>query len=101
MNLLPRRLAERLPSLYATEGQGLDAIARVKFFDPASNWTWYAVEFDGEDILYGLVVGFEVELGYFSLTELQDARNLREQPLERDRHFKPTPLRVLVEQHKQ
>ena len=32
-----------------------------------------ASEFDGEDIFFGLVNGFELELGYFSLQELQEA----------------------------
>ena len=38
---------------------------------PASDWTWYATEYDGEDLFFGLVSGFEVELGYFSRTELE------------------------------
>jgi hypothetical protein len=31
-----------------------------------SSWTWYSTEFDGEDLFFGLVVGFETELGYFN-----------------------------------
>jgi len=63
--LLDRVSREKLPQLYSGEEKGLDAIAQVKFFTPDSNWTWYASEFDGEDIFFGLVSGFEVELGYF------------------------------------
>jgi len=37
----------------------------VKFFSPWMNWTWYAVEFDGKDIFFGLVEGFATEWGYF------------------------------------
>jgi hypothetical protein len=29
---------------------GLDGLAQVKFFTHDSDWTWYASEFDGEDI---------------------------------------------------
>jgi hypothetical protein len=32
------------------EELGLDAHAQVKFFTPDSGWTWYASEFDGNDI---------------------------------------------------
>ena len=64
----------------------------MKFFTPDSNWTWYASEFDGEDIFFGLVAGFEIELGYFSLSELKEARGPLGLPIERDRFFEPTDL---------
>ena len=28
----------------------------VKFFDPWSQWTWYATEFDGKNEFFGIVV---------------------------------------------
>jgi hypothetical protein len=62
---LPQSIREKLPPLYANEAIGLEALALVKFFTPDSSWTWYASEFDGEDIFFGLVSGLEVELGYF------------------------------------
>jgi len=37
--------------LYSGEELGLDALAQVKFFTPDSSWTWYASEFDEEDII--------------------------------------------------
>jgi Protein of unknown function (DUF2958) len=40
-------------------------------------WTWYVIEFDGEDPFFGLVDWFERELGYFSLRELQRTRGRR------------------------
>ena len=59
--LLTNELRQRLPKLYATEGVD-DPVAQVKFFTPDSNWSWYPVEFDDEDLLFGLVIGFEREL---------------------------------------
>ena len=59
--MLPPEIKEQLPDLYSGEEYGLEAKALVKFFTPDSNWTWYASEFDGEDIFFGLVSGFEVE----------------------------------------
>jgi hypothetical protein len=98
MELLPQFIARTLPPLYATEQQGLKAIAQVKFFTPDANWTWYATEFDGKDIFFGLVQGFETELGYFSLVELKTIRGKLGLPVERDRFFTPTPLEDLYRQ---
>lgn len=71
MKLLTKKIVNSLPKLYSQEEKGLDALAKVKFFTPWSNWTWYASEFDGVDIFFGLVCGYEKELGEFSLTELE------------------------------
>lgn len=87
--------------MYSGEELGLMALALVKFFTPDSNWTWYASEFDGEDIFFGLVSGFAVELGYFSLSELQAVKGPLGLPIERDLHFKPKTLKELKEKHEQ
>jgi Protein of unknown function (DUF2958) len=100
MELLDIEHRAVLPELYSNEQLGLDALALVKFFTPDGNWTWYASEYDGEDLFFGLVSGFEVELGYFSLTELEGVKGALGLPIERDNHFSPTPLRNLQEYHK-
>jgi hypothetical protein len=99
MKLLTREILAKLPPLYANEGLGMQASAQVKFFTPDSNWTWYASEFDGEETFFGLVAGFEVELGYFSLSELQAIRGGLGLPVEQDRYFEPTTLSELWELH--
>ena len=99
-NLLDDDSRKKLPPLYSGEGQGLDALAKVKFFTPDSNWTWYASEFDGEDIFFGLVIGFEIELGYFSLKEMQEARGPMGLPIERDLYYDPLTLKELMENHR-
>ncbi len=97
--LLDQASRERLPPLYANEALGLAALALVKFFTPDSNWTWYASEFDGDDIFFGLVSGFEVELGYFALSELEETRGPLGLPIERDLHFEPKTLKELMDFH--
>lgn len=94
MQLLTDDIRRRLPKLYATEDDR-DPLAQVKFFTPWTNWTWYATEFDGDDRFFGLVVGHERELGYFSLSELQSVRGPGGLKIERDLYFKPTPLSKL------
>lgn len=99
--MLDEETQEKLPELYANEELGMDAKARAKFFTPDANWTWYASEFDGEDIFFGLVIGHEVELGYFSLSELEEVRGPLGLPIERDLHFEPKTLRELKEHYEE
>ncbi len=101
MELLPKTIREALPALYANEELGLQAQALVKFFTPDSNWTWMASEFDGDDIFFGLVIGFEAELGYFSLAELKRVRGPLGLPIERDLHFQPKTLQELRDYYKE
>jgi hypothetical protein len=98
MKLLTQAVRSRLPPLGSTDQLPHDEVlVQTKFFTPDSGWTWYATEFDGGDIFFGLVAGFEVELGYWSLSELEAARGPWGLPIERDLWFKPTPLSQLPE----
>ena len=91
MKLMTADLRTQLPQLYSQEEVD-DPKAIAKFFTPDSNWTWYATEFDGKDTFFGLVDGFEKELGYFSLKELESIRGAFGLPIERDLWFEPTQL---------
>jgi hypothetical protein len=113
--LLDAETRARLPALYSGEGQGLEALAQVKYFSPDSGWTWYASEGSPVDengfydtdkekvdfIFFGLVAGFEVEVGYFLLKELEEARGGLGLSIERDLHFEPKTLRELKDWHEQ
>ena len=90
MKLLTTGVRKVLPPLFSQEGAGDDATVYVKFFDPMSNWTWYATEFDGRDEFFGIVVGHHREYGSFFLSELESIRYPDGKPrIERDIHFKP------------
>lgn len=93
-HLFTRKQRLALPPLYATEGQ-TDPIAWAKFFTPDSFWSWYVVEFDGDDLCFGLVYGQARELGYFRLSELTSARGPLGLSIERDLAFAPTRLSQL------
>lgn len=97
MVLLTKEVLKKLPPLYSQEEKGLDAVAVVKFFTPDSNWTWYATEFDGEDLFFGLVDGFEKEIGYFRLSELKSVKGALGLPIERDMYFKAKTLKELMD----
>ena len=114
MELLDAQTRSKLPPLYSQDGQGLKALAQVKYFTPDGQWTWYASEGSDVDangymdtdkekvdyLFFGLVIGFEIELGYFSLSELSQARGALGLPIERDLHFKPKPLGELQAHHR-
>lgn len=89
--LLPPRVRQQLPPLYATE-QDADPMVWCRFFYPFSRWRWYVIEFDRDDTFFGVVAGFEVERGYFSLSELVTTRDAKGCPIERDVYFQPCLL---------
>jgi hypothetical protein len=95
---VPEDLRASIPKLYATESNR-DPTVWVKLFTPDSSWTWYVIEWDGEDLCYGLVSGHEVELGYFSLAEIDGVRGGLGLPVERDLYFIPCPLSSVRARH--
>lgn len=76
------------PPLYSQENIS-EKQAAVKFFDPCSQWTWYATEWDGTNRCFGYVIGHETEWGYFNLRELALHRGRLGIGIEVDVFFKP------------
>lgn len=97
MKLLTQELRGQLPRLYATENDD-DPLILCKFFTPWTSWTWYVTEFDQKDTFFGLVDGHFVELGYFSLSELESVTGPFGLKVERDLYFKPCRLSEVKEQ---
>lgn len=95
MKLLTPSLLRRFREI-GRQDEASDPLVIAKFFTPDSQWTWYATEFDEtKKMFFGLVVGFEAELGYFSLDELESIRGAFGLPVERDLHFEECPLSKL------
>ena len=100
MNALDFTKAQRaaLPALYSTQYVELeDHVALAKLFTPCSNWTWYVIEFDGDDFFCGLVDGLENEFSYFSLKELNSLTSLFGLSIERNSYFESRPVGDLLE----
>ncbi|WP_323591549.1 DUF2958 domain-containing protein [Aliarcobacter butzleri] len=90
--LLTNEQLQTIPELYASTMLN-DPICKFKIFLPNSNWTWYIIEIDKSDnTCYGLVSGFETELGYFSLSELETISDSFGLKAELDSSFKATRL---------
>ena len=96
MKLLTQEIRRKLPPMYSQEDKGGKAIVQVKFFTPDSGWTFYGVEFDGEDRFFGLVDGHCKELGYFSLSELESVNGPMGLPIERDLFWEPKTLEEIA-----
>ena len=91
MKLLTKEIEAALPKLGVMDGKDpKDVPIVVKFFSPYSGWTWYATEGEktetGDWEFFGLVRGFETELGYFCLSEL-DIKKAGVPLVERDLYF--------------
>ena len=105
MKLLTQEIRKKLPPLYAQDGKGGKAVVHCKMFTPDSNWTWLILE--GEPVLdesgnevdfqfFGLVEGFEKELGYFNLSELESVKGPMGLSIERDLYFQPKTLEEIA-----
>ena len=94
--LMTKQLADTIPALGANANVADcdDVLAPAKLFSPYSNWTWYITEMDPETgQCFGLVEGFECELGYFDLTELSETTIFGGLPaVERDLYWEPKAL---------
>jgi len=90
------RLMEVPTDNLSEDGETLSPFFRVKLFDPCGSWTWYVQDWDGEDICFGWVEGFEKEWGSFSLKELSSIRGPLGIGIEVDVHFKPTPASTIA-----
>lgn len=93
MQLLTKEIREQFKKIGSQDGKGAEAICVVKFFQPWGSWTWYATEFDGEDTFFGLVDGFELEWGTFSLSEMESVSGPAGLKIERDMYFDAQPLK--------
>ena len=96
MKLLTKTLEKRFKRVGSQEAVGENAVVIAKFFTPDSNWTWYATEYDPRTRnFFGLVDGFEKELGYFNLDELEGVRGSLGLPIERDLYFSEATLKEI------
>ncbi len=99
LELVDEELRSRLPQIDFERSLQTPSTALAKFYLPGSYFTWYASEFDGEDLFFGLVATEEIEQDYFSLSDLMTWRSRSGQPVARDPDFEPASLDELHELH--
>jgi hypothetical protein len=93
--IMSYQLPEGIPKLYKTE-KSKDPTVYAAFEHRGSGWQWFVTEYDPEDgLFFGLVKGFDTELGYFSVEELEKNHI----PLVKD--WTPKPLSAVKAQIRQ
>ncbi len=70
--MMTKKLAAQIPKLYSQE-EVSDPTVVAHYFTPYGRGDWFVIEWDGEDLMYGLADLGYPELGYFSLNELESA----------------------------
>lgn len=106
MKLLTEEIKRQIPSLYSQEKE-TDPMVICKFFDPTGSWSWFVIEGqeeeDGDYLFFGYVIGFDAELGYFTLKQLETAKeglsDLQALPIERDLYFASCRVSDIKEQY--
>ena len=95
MKLLTKEILKRFAEVGSQEEKA-DPIIIAKFFNPTGAGTWYATEYNPErKEFFGWVSIFgdyNDELGYFSLTELENFKGVFGTGIERDLYFTEKPL---------
>ena len=89
---MTKEIKEKAQKQY-DEGSDMEQMVVAKFF--GGNWTWYLMNMDeDEDYCWGIVKGFAVEMGSFSMEELKSM-----QPrIQRDLYFEPMKAKDVWEQ---
>jgi hypothetical protein len=92
MMLLTKEIKSKLPKLYTHDGKPANEVPIViKFFTPDSNYSWFITEGEeqenGDWLFFGMVHGFEKEMGYFTLNELQSVKGTFGLGVERDMYY--------------
>ena len=72
----------------------MEQMVVAKYFDAMGDWKWFLMNMDeDEDYCWGIVKGFAVEMGSFSMTEL----NSMQPRLQRDLYFEPVKASFIWE----
>jgi hypothetical protein len=98
MKLLTKEISDKLQEQFS-KGSDFEQMVVAKFFDPCGSWAWYVMNQNPKDpdYLWGIVKGFEVEMGSFSLSELQTFKGRFGLGIERDLYFTPIPASEIWE----
>ncbi|MBA7624554.1 hypothetical protein ES703_31963 [subsurface metagenome] len=96
MELMTKEIEVKAQAQFS-KGSDMSQLVVAKFFDPTGSWTWYLMNQDPKDTdyLWGIVKGFEIEVGSFSLAELSSVKGALGLGIERDKWFTPIPAQEI------
>ena len=94
MKLLTKEITKKATEQF-DKGSDMEQMIVAKYFDKGGDWQWFLMNMEDENYCWGIVKGFEVEMGSFSLTELEEVLGRR---LERDLYFEQVKAKDLWKQ---
>ena len=98
MKLLTKKIKEQATKQY-DKGSDMEQMVVAKFFNPVGSWTWYLMNMaENDDYCWGIVKGNEVEMGAFSMKELENIKLPLGLGIERDLYFEPIKASEVWEQ---
>lgn len=89
MELFTKEIIEKAKAQYHLGAEMENQVIVAKFFNPAGAGSWYLMNMDPDDEEYcwGIVSLFQVEMGSFSKSELENFKGPLGLGIERDLHF--------------
>lgn len=99
MELFTKEIIDKAKEQYPLGSDMDNQMIVAKFFNPTGAGTWYLMNMDleDEDYCWGIVDLYEVEVGSFSKSELEDFRGSLGLGIERDMYFEPVNAKELWE----
>tara|TARA_Y100000996_G_scaffold401737_1_gene372969 strand:+ start:428 stop:751 length:324 start_codon:yes stop_codon:yes gene_type:complete len=103
LKLLTKEILNKTPDLLDNDGLETHKVKiTAKFFDPTGSFTWYLTEIDknDEDTCFGFVTSEfcpDGELGYFTISELEEVKGPFGLGIERDKSFKSAILKDVMD----
>lgn len=88
MKLITTEIKKQLLKADNPEATLEEQTVLYKLFFPIGAWTWYVISMPNDNVLYGIVVGHEIEVGYFGLEEVENLC-IRGLSVEQDMSFTP------------
>jgi len=97
MNLFTKEIEAKAQAQYKFGADMEKQVIVAKFFNPTGPGTWWLMNQDPNDpdYLWGVVDLFEIEVGSFSKSELENYRGKFGLGIERDLHFEDVNAKKL------
>ena len=102
MQLLTKEILNKTPDISDGETKPKQVKITAKFFDPTGSFTWYLTEIDksNNDTCFGFVTSEfcpDGELGYFTISELEEIKGPFGLGIERDKFWTNKTLKEVMD----
>ena len=102
MQLLTKEILNKTPDIRDGETKPEQVKITAKFFDPTGSFTWYLTEIDksNNDTCFGFVTSEfcpDGELGYFTISELEEVKGPFGLGIERDKFWTSKTLKEVMD----